>query len=162
MFLKIGRKQNRKVFECQTPKKEGFFMMRKSLLCLLLLGAASTALASSGCCGSSGDCDSCSPSCIDDCTCEASSQTYFAVRPQYQSASPELVAGFRNERIHAANRDNGWAGGALEVAPFGGRSTKPGHLASYFMPNCKNSLVVDSRLRPLESDLPAADLLAEH
>lgn len=75
---------------------------------------------------------------------DAISQTFFSVRPQYQSMSPELVSHFRGERSHA--RQDG-IGGALQFAFFGGKSTsgdcsEDSKLGKYFMPFGKSTLVV--------------------
>ena len=89
----------------------------------------------------------------DDCCCKASSHTTFVVMPQYQTATPERVTGFRN-RIGA--RKDGCAG-ALEVVPFGGKSLKNSELAKFFTPFCKNKLTVSNNF---VRDNP--DLLSEH
>jgi hypothetical protein len=90
----------------------------------------------SGCCPT----ECCKP--CGDCACEASSKTYFFVRPLYQSVRPELISGFRNERARA--RQDG-VGGALDFVLFGSDSTKGKKLASYFMPDCKTTLVVSEK-----------------
>lgn len=87
----------------------------------------------SGCC----ETECCNP--CKGCACEASSKTYFFVRPLYQSVRPELISGFRNERALA--RQDG-KGGALDFVLFGGNTTHGRRLASYFMPDCKTTLVV--------------------
>ena len=84
----------------------------------------------------------------DDCCCKVSSHTTFVVMPQYQTATPERITGFRN-RIGA--RENGCAG-ALEVVPFGGKSLKGSELAKFFTPFCKNKLTVSNiQARPSRS-----------
>ncbi len=74
---------------------------------------------------------------------DATGQTFFWVRPQFQDAMPEKVSLFRNDRATA--RDCGW-GGALQVVPFGGRTTSntSKRLARYFMFNQKSELTVAS------------------
>lgn len=76
----------------------------------------------------------------DDCWCKATSHTTFVVMPQYQTATPERVTGFRN-RMGA--RECGLAG-ALEVVPFGGKSLKNSELAKFFTPYGKNKLTVSN------------------
>lgn len=84
----------------------------------------------------------CPMPCTDNCSCDASSKTFFYVRPLYQSVRPELITGFRNERDRA--REDG-KGGALDFVLFGSNSTKDRRLASYFMPYCKTTLVVSEK-----------------
>ncbi|HML19421.1 MAG TPA: hypothetical protein PKD74_02480, partial [Candidatus Dependentiae bacterium] len=89
----------------------------------------------------------------DDCCCKVLSHTTFVVMPQYQTATPERIAGFRN-RIGV--RKDG-IGGALEMVPLGGKSLKSSDLAQFFMPSCKNMLSVSNNFK---RDQP--DLLSEH
>jgi hypothetical protein len=74
------------------------------------------------------------------CDCEITSRSYLAVRPMFQSSSPEKVSGFRSDRLHA--KEDGWHGTA-EVALFGSKSTNDRELARYFFPFCKTSLIVE-------------------
>lgn len=76
----------------------------------------------------------------DDCCCKATSHTTFVVMPQYQSGTPERVSGFRRR---LQTREDGCCG-ALEVAPFGGKSLNSPDLAKFFTPFCKNRLTVGS------------------
>jgi hypothetical protein len=103
----------------------------KKLNLLLILATAGTAssLAADCCTTTKKSCDSCS--------CEATSKTFFSVRPLYSSVKAEMIAGFRNERAHV--RENG-IGGALDVVLFGSKSTNDKRLASYFMPDCTTSM----------------------
>jgi hypothetical protein len=107
----------------------------KKLNLLLILATAGTAssLAADCCTTTKKSCDSCS--------CEATSKTFFSVRPLYTSQKAELIAGFRNERAHV--RENG-IGGALDVVFFGSKSTNDKRLASYFMPDCATKLTAGS------------------
>ena len=75
----------------------------------------------------------------DSCKCDPLSKTYFAVHPYFSPASPERVAGFYEDRVHARS-----AGihGALQAVVFGGKSTGRSHLATYFSPVCKPCLQV--------------------
>lgn len=103
--------------------------MKKLGLMLLLAAAGTASPLAADCCSTTKSCDSCS--------CEASSKTFFSVRPLYTSQKAELIAGFRNERAHV--RENG-VGGAFDFVLFGSKSTNDKRLASYFMPDCKTSL----------------------
>lgn len=77
------------------------------------------------------------PDCIEDaCKCIHTSQTFLFIRPVFQSASPEYVAAFRDDRYHAADCMNG----AFQFVPLGGQSTNGNDLARYFMPFCKNTV----------------------
>ena len=84
--------------------------------------------------------DCCRTECTVDnsCDCEITSRSYLAVRPLFQSASPEKVSGFRSDRLHA--KEDGWHGTA-EMAVFGSKSTNDRDLARYFFPFCKTILV---------------------
>ncbi|MCX5922811.1 MAG: hypothetical protein NTX86_05810 [Candidatus Dependentiae bacterium] len=122
-------------------------MKNRILLSLLVLGVAPAAFASDGCCpkscSSSSDCNtSCSSStdCNTDecCGCPCAGKTYLSMRPLYTSQRAELIAGFRNDRMVAAAES--CFNGAVEIVGFGGRTTKPSQLASYFLPQCKRTL----------------------
>lgn len=76
-----------------------------------------------------------------ECECKATSKTFFSARPAYQLNSPEFLASF-HDRLGARGKD--CRNGALEVAIFGGRSTKPDNFSSYFMPDCQTRLHVTS------------------
>jgi hypothetical protein len=103
----------------------------KKLGLMLILATAGTAASqlAAECCTTKKSCDSCS--------CEASSKTFFSVRPLDTSMQAMYVAGFRNERAHV--RENG-IGGAVEAVFFGSKSLKDERLASYFMPDCTTSM----------------------
>jgi len=93
---------------------------------------------------------------------DAISQTFFSVRPQFQSMAPEMVSQFRGERSHA--RVDG-VGGALQFVVFGGKSSGDGcsdnKLAKFFMPFGKTSLVVGEPNSAAASD-GTLDLLATY
>lgn len=78
---------------------------------------------------------------------DATGQTFFWARPQFQDAMPEKISLFRNDRALA--RDCGW-GGAFQVVPFGGRTTNKDseRLARYFMFEEKDQLTVASPTVP--------------
>lgn len=90
--------------------------------------------------------------CLDCCECKATSKTFFSVRPQYQSATPEKDTFFW-DRMNL--RDLGH-GGAVQCTLFGGKSTDRCLLATYFTPYCKRCLTVK------EIDDGSADLIAQH
>lgn len=60
---------------------------------------------------------------------DVTSHTFFTVRPVYQTAMPEKCSFFRNDLLENCY------GGALELVPFGGRSTNSEGLAKFFLPS---------------------------
>jgi len=104
-------------------------MMKRRLL-LLLAGAVSAAKLFAGC--------------TDSCSCEYTSKSYLWVRPHFLPAAPEMVAGFRNDRVRARGEEGHC--GAFQAVIYGSKSNNWKNLARYFMPDCKRCLTVDSRL----------------
>lgn len=90
------------------------------------------------------------------CECDTISHTFFSVRPQFQSASPEKTTMFR-DRMDA--RDDG-RGGAFQLAVFGGKSTRTEDLRHFFFPSCKDKLNVTEVTT--STDLTLFDLNALH
>jgi hypothetical protein len=86
---------------------------------------------------------------------DAVSQTFLWIRPQFQTAMPEKESGFR---YRALDNECG-AEGALQFVLFGGRSSRPSHLAKYFMFNNKTSLVVASDRSTVLGDTTAEQIL---
>lgn len=84
------------------------------------------------------------------CNCKATSQTFFSVRPPYETATPERDSLFLH-RVRA--REDGCFG-AVEFTLLGGQSTNEEDLARFFTPFCKNKLKVT------EQDTANNDLLA--
>lgn len=88
------------------------------------------------------------------CDCIAVSKTFYSVRPLFQIASPEHEVLFRNQfDIHKKEQR-----GTLQLALYGSQSLNPGHIATYFGPDCKCSnvyLVSEST-----QDSGVADILA--
>lgn len=84
---------------------------------------------------------------------DVSGQTFMSIRPEFQSAFPEKVAGFRDR---AMARCDGH-GGAFQFVPFGGRSTNAKDLMKYFAPSPKTSLIVDSDSTNLDRDINPAN-----
>lgn len=133
--------------------------MKRYLLTLLLLGAVpSVAVASSGgCCPTTTSCcpTKCPDPCktVDPCDCRCGSHSYFFVRPQFQTASPEKITLWRDRMM--ARQDGKY--GAFQIVPFGGRSGKARRLATYFTPFCKAELTVlqDPGLADDEWDIDA-------
>ena len=99
------------------------------LLGLLLAGFVSTEYAScpTSCATSCSTESSCSSS--KSCQCPCSGKTFMTVRPMYQSVRPELVAGFRNDRMVAA--EDGWHG-AFDFVVFGGKTTAASNILRPF------------------------------
>lgn len=69
---------------------------------------------------------------------DVSGRSFFSVRPPYQSSMPERLTLYRNR---AYERCEGW-GAALQIVPFGGRSTNNKDLGNYFMFHDKSELNV--------------------
>ena len=99
----------------------------------------------------------------------AHSQSFFSIRPNFQSAMPARVSLFRNELLDECQG----FGGALEVVVYGGKTTKEGRhkLARFFLPpGCTtNKLRVREynparELNPANTDdgTPLKDLEARH
>lgn len=61
--------------------------------------------------------------------CSATSQTYFAVRPQFQTGSPEYHSSMRTLRHECDENYHNF-----NVTVFGGRSTSTDNVARFFMP----------------------------
>lgn len=91
----------------------------------------------------------------DSCDQEITGRSHLSVRPQFQSMSPEYVAGFRDDRLH--ERFDGIRG-AFQIILLGGKSVKDKDLARYFFPFGKTELIVDERIN---SDIKK-DLLAQN
>ncbi len=129
--------------------------LNKSIL-LLLFAVVSGSLLATDCCRTE-----CSPD--SSCDCEITSRSYLAVRPHFQSASPELISGFRSDRLHA--KEDGWHG-ATQLAVYGSKSTNELDLARYFFPFCKTSLIVEEAVFagniPLPTSSRPMDILANN
>ncbi|MGE0206824.1 MAG: hypothetical protein AB7R69_03145, partial [Candidatus Babeliales bacterium] len=76
------------------------------------------------------------------CSCKATSQTFFTVRPQFQIGSPEYESLARNRRTA---RECG-IDGAFQGVVFGGKSTNKAHLGTFFAPYCSNEIPVDGTI----------------
>jgi hypothetical protein len=81
------------------------------------------------------------------CDHEATGHSFLWIRPQFRSVDPIYLAGFRDEWLLA--KECGF-GGALQVALFGGRTTKEDEIARYFLPFGKTTILVqeDQALDP--------------
>src|SRR5688572_21087411 len=98
-------------------------MKRFNLIALLLLSSVTAQIAAgSGCCRTE-----CPPD--NSCDVEYTSRSYLFVRPAFLSASPEMISGFRSDRLHF--REDGLHGTA-EAVVFGNKSTDDHSLARYF------------------------------
>ncbi|MCX5925561.1 MAG: hypothetical protein NT124_04695 [Candidatus Dependentiae bacterium] len=82
--------------------------------------------------------DNCSRN--DSCDTEITSRTYLSVRPLFQSASPELITGFREDRPQAS--EDGIKG-AFQAVLFGSASLLSDKMQRYFTPFGKIELIVD-------------------
>lgn len=67
--------------------------------------------------------------------------TFFTIRPEFQTPFPEKSTLVRDRTLARCEGIEG----ALQIVPFGGRSTKAKDLMKYFSPSPKTELVVDSR-----------------
>lgn len=68
---------------------------------------------------------------------DETSQTFFSVVTPFQPGMPERETFFRDSfMLHLGNR------GAIELVPFGGRSTNGDKLAKYFLPFGKSEILV--------------------
>lgn len=73
---------------------------------------------------------------------DISGRTFYQIRPEFQSARPERVGLFRQDR--AKEESNRWRS-SFQVVPFGGKSTRPKELGKYFMFCGKSELDVASQ-----------------
>ncbi|MCK5632208.1 hypothetical protein KAH94_00495 [bacterium] len=101
------------------------------------------------------------------CECDTIGHTYFAGRPQYQSASAEKITLFRDRMD--AKKDIDAKGGAFQFTVFGGKSGNESGLRSFFSPTCKTKLnvkeegFIDSNRADLEKELPeSTDIIGRH
>ncbi len=84
----------------------------------------------------------------------AHSQSFFSIRPNFQSAMPARVSMFRNELL---NECQGF-GGALEVVVYGGKTTQEGRnkLARFFLPpGCTTNRLRVKEYNPAREENPA-------
>ncbi len=118
--------------------------MSKSLSLLLLISCATSILQADSNCN---------------CECDFVSQSFFSVRPQYQSASPERVSASRDRMDR---REDG-RGGDFRIVAFGGRSSAKKDLRRFFSPVCKDKLQV-KETATIENNTvpPAADIHPQH
>jgi hypothetical protein len=97
--------------------------------------------------------------CFNNCKAQAISKTSLAnTQAPFSSVSPEMVAGFRVDRIYARQEGKN---GTVQAVLFGSQSTHSKNLARYFFPHGKDILIV------AEDDLAdnfdkKKDLLAQH
>ncbi len=126
--------------------------MKKLFACILLAGMSISSYAAI------------SKECPDSCDCEVSSRSYFQTRPHFQSASPELMAAFRDDILHA--REDGYQG-AIQAVLFGSKSSNSEDLVRYFTPFCKTELIVGEEAaenadEEKDGAIGGKDLLASH
>ena len=96
--------------------------------------------------------------CNESCDFADTSKSYLNVRPQGQSASPELVSAFRYDRIDL--KENGKYAGVQFVA-FGGKSNDSERLSRYFSVFGKHVMKVKSSTSIATSG-EAGDILADY
>jgi len=94
----------------------------------------------------------------DSCDFEATSKSYINFQQPFQPMTPEYVAGFRSMN-HAA--EDG-IGGAIQLAFFGGKTTKNSHLARYFAPFGINAAKTPIRFGADIGGVQQFDILAQH
>ena len=94
--------------------QKGVAMKKKLLVSIALLGTVGSALGN-----------------------DVSGHTFFYVRPVFQSCSPEKTVLFRDRPLA---RDCGW-GGAFQIVPFGGQSTRSKELNKFFGPSPKDEFI---------------------
>jgi len=123
--------------------KKGEEMKKLCSIIAIVLFSAASQPANAGICGS--------------CDCKAISHTFFTVRPQYQSGSPEKESLFY-DRMNI--REDG-RGGGLQIALFGGRSTYRDELGNFFSPFCQKSFYVRETGKIPEGD-QNVDIVAQH
>ncbi len=128
--------------------------MKRYLHCLLLLGLFGTIIAK--------DNDCCRTECTPENSCdyEITSRSYLSVRPHFLSHSPEMISGFRSDRLQIPVDGNGCA---MQGVLYGSQSYNDHDIARYFFPWGKTVLIVDERLQAKNSaTLQPQDLLARH
>ena len=121
-----------------------------SLLLLSLVGTISIQ-ASDDCCRTECTTD-------DSCDYEITSRSYLSVRPHFLSHSPEMISGFRSDRLRIPEDGNGVA---AQAVLFGSQTVNDRDLARYFLPCGKTVLIVDERIGLTSPPLPM-DLRASH
>lgn len=78
---------------------------------------------------------------VANCSCVETSKSFFTVRPQFQVASPEVLSSWRRQQTLKPGECNRTT---IQAIPYGGRSTHPGKLGTYFMPFCSARVPVTS------------------
>ncbi len=88
----------------------------------------------------------------DSCDC-VTGQTFFTVRPNFQSSMAEKITSFRGRD---KKREDGRLG-AVQIALFGSKSTNSKKIARYFSPACKDILQVRE-----DSNATDIDITSQH
>jgi len=78
----------------------------------------------------------------DSCDTEITGKSFLWTRPPFQTALPELICGFREDRLHA--REHGKKI-AFQIVPFGNISILTDKMQRYFTPFGKIILIADER-----------------
>lgn len=87
-----------------------------------------------------------------DHNCETYSRSFLDIRPPFLSASPERVAMFRSEQIHACVDGHH---NALQLVPLGSLSFSSQRPARYFLPVCQDICIVDEQAAVADKDILA-------
>lgn len=98
----------------------------------------------------------CAP--VDSCDYEITSRSYLSVRPHFLSQAPEMISGFRSDRLRIPEDGNGVA---AQAVIYGSQSVNQPDIARYFFPFRKTVLIVDERIGLTSPPLPQ-DLRASH
>lgn len=89
--------------------------------------------------------------CLSSCDCQETSHSYLAIRPHFQSASPELVSAVTIPQSLYNKHPNNHL---VQWTVFASSSTNTEDLARYFFPFCKTTLIADENAgEPLPRDL---------
>jgi len=86
----------------------------------------------------------------EDCSCQATSKTFFTTRMQFQVASPELLSSWRGQQ---GLDDDECSRSTFQALVFGGKSTQATKLGRYFMPFCSATAATTSVDAPTNNQL---------
>lgn len=126
--------------------------MNKKVLVTLLLTAMFGKMYADSC----STCPPCKMICpLSQCRATAVNISHFNVRPEFQAGMPERTTLFHDRML--ARQDG--RGGAIQIVPFGGRSTRTSDLAGYFS---LYGLPVLSVSENVLADSGLVDILANH
>lgn len=75
----------------------------------------------------------------DSCECKTTSHTFFNIESPFRWVSPERLANYHDR--FDAHCDDYW-NAAFQAVPLGGQSTHNSRIAKFFLPSCKDTLIV--------------------